>query len=204
MPGTLDEILSKTQGEEPLSAVDLANYKDATDFPPPFPAGEYTFLQGKPEFDITAGGDLSAIMHHKVTGGDYDNRQLMYDRVSTKPFDRDGVTVSMAGDHLIAIGSPDDPQTRKEWGQFFLASDGKPFNAKTDWEASCPLCYEKAKAEAGGNSKDIPKEARARFTVKGEVKFPMAESGGRQPFVPCPNCGVNIDARSRITRRIRA
>lgn len=200
---SLDEVLSKMAPAPADEVVDFENYKDAAEFPAPVPRGEYTLMQDGPPADFTsnAPGQLTAVLHHKIVSGEYDGRKVMYDRVSTKTFERDGARVSQAADYLRAIGSSDRPRTPAEWGTFFTASEGKTWKAVLDWEGSCTPCREAATVRGPVDSAE-----RKKWTLKGESRFPMAPSGGRQySGVTCPNCGGNtIDARQSIVRRIPA
>lgn len=199
---TLDEVLGKIQPED-TSEVDFDNYKDAQEFPPPPPRGEYTLIQGKPDFDVSGDGkSLVATMHHKITGGEYDGRQIMYDRVSTKTFDRDGARASTAADHLRALGSSARPRDPREWGEAIGAGEDKPWKAVIDWRASCGDCFKKFQESDGGQ---ITKEHRKRCEVSGERNFPPnPTSGGRLSSVPCPSCGQSLEARANIVRRVPA
>ena len=204
---SLDEVLSTMAPEPVVEQIDFDNYKDASEFPPPVPKGKYTLVQdGVPEFASNAPGVLTATTHHKINGGEHDGRRVTYVRISTKVFDRDGVKVSQAADYLRAIGSSDKPSGVREWGEFFVSCDGKPWDAMLDWEGSCGDCYEVAKNAAGGNPKDIERAERKKWTLTGEARFPMSPSGGRQfDGVACPNCGnATIRAQQRVTRMIPA
>jgi len=193
------EVLLKMQPEV-VEEVDFDNYTDAQDFPPPVPRGKYTLIQGKPDFNLTADGQhLVIAMNHKISGGEYDGRTLMFDRVSNKTFDRDGSKVSMAADHVRAIDSTARPTNREELGEFFIAAEGKTFNAQLDWEAACGQCL---KAEADRSGEQPTRDFRRKVTFRGEGSFDLSPSGGRKTTANCKECGAELQARNRIVRRI--
>lgn len=185
--------------EEEITVADDASYVDASEFPPPIPSGIYTFIQGKPEFTATAGGFLQATMTHVVAGGEQDGAKLGFDRVSDKPFDRSGVRVSMAGDHVRAVypaGTRPVCRSHADYAAALEAAEGKPFKAAVDWEGGCNHAETPQETEWTGDNV---------FRVKGERNFPASPNGtGRLSEVKCPTCNKPVQARSKITRRIVA
>lgn len=171
--------------------IPLEDYVDPSEFPPPIPAGTYTFIQGKPTFEPTKDGFLSANMTHEVSGGEYDKRKLPFDRISNKPFDRQGHRATMMNDHLRAVGHTGAPRSHQEFADAIEASEGKPFNAQVDWDGYC-------------GHKDTPLEGQEAFTVRGERNFPPAGNGtsGHLDSTRCPTCKQEVRARAKITRRI--
>jgi len=200
---TLDETLAQMQPDDTADAVDFDNYQDAAEFPPPVPRGEYTMIQEKPDFDVRDKVHLIVTVHHKISGGDYDGRRIMYDRLSTKTFDRDGTRASTAADHIRALGFTEHPRGAREWGEALLRGEGKPWKGILDWEASCLDCIKEFQAVSADNT--LTKEQRKKCTITGERNFPAnMATGGRMSKVPCPNCQREIEARNRIVRRIPA
>lgn len=168
------------------------NYVDASEFPPPIPAGTYELIQGKPEFTVTK-GFLSANMTHEVANGPEAGARLSFDRISNKPFDRQGVKVNMMTDHLRAIGDKARYTTHQQYADALEAGEGKTFKAQVDWEGGC-------------NHDGTPQAcewADANVTrVKGMKNFPANGNGGYLQETKCATCGQTIQARSRISRRI--
>ena len=179
--------------EEEIQLADDASYVDASEFPPPLPEGAYDFTQGKPTFAATSGGYLSAEMTQTVATGEFEGRIVTFDRVSAKPFDRQGVKVSMLTDHLRAVypvGAPErSARTNQEKAQAIEAAEGKVFKAIVQWDGYCA-------------HKDTPKEGQPPFTVKGSRNFPANGNGKPAETMPCPTCGATVQARARINRRI--
>lgn len=178
--------------EEVIETADDSQYVDASAFPPPMPEGIYTFTQGKPTFAATGAGFLTASMDQTVSGGDNDGQKLMFDRVSNKPFDRQGVKVSMMKDHLRAIGDRNTYRSHTEYATALEAAEGKPFKAEVSWEGFC-------------GHKDTPQavaDSKQGFTVKGARNFPPNGNGGHAESIKCPVCQQEVRARARINRRI--
>lgn len=175
--------------EEVIETVDESQYKDATEFPPPIPEGLYTFVQGKPEFEPTKDGFLSANMTQTVVGGEHDGAKVAFDRVSDKPFERSGVKVTMMMDQIRAVygvGTPErSARTRQERATALEAAEGKPFQAKVQWDGYC-------------GHKDTEHEGKQGESLKGARKFPDGDD------VPCSVCGKSIRPRARINLRIAA
>lgn len=183
--------------QEAVPEVDFEGYVDAQEFPPPVPAGVYTLKQGKPTFDATADGYLSANMTHTVEGGEYNGRSIAFDRVSNKPFDRQGVKVSMAMDHIRALPNTNGarPHNHEEYAALIEAGEGQFFRAQLDWEGGCN--HEGTAQQCDWNDK------KAVVRIKGERSFPEL-NGVRQNATKCPTCGKDIMARNRVSRRIPA
>lgn len=166
-----------------VATVDFDNYAEPSEFPPPVPAGVYTLTQGKPTFEASKeGGFLQAAINHKISGGEFDGIPVNFDRISNKTFERQGTKANMMVDQLRALGNADRPTTHQEYATAIEAGEGRPFKAQLDWEAYCKAC---------------------QTSVKGMRNFP---SNGTHNLstTKCPKCGVDIDARHRITRRIPA
>lgn len=183
--------------EEQIEVADDAQYVDATEFPPPIPSGIYTLIQGKPTFTATREKFLQAQMDHVVSGGEHDGARVAFDRISNKPFDRQGVRVSMMKDHLRALGDRNTYRTHQDYATAVEAGEGKPFKAAIDWEGGC-------------NHPGTPQECEWSdsnvFRVRGERNFPAAANGtaGHLSETKCTTCGQMVQARTRITRRIAA
>lgn len=173
---------------EEIEVADDATYQDAQEFPPPLPEGIYTFVQGKPEFAPTKGGQLGATMHHVVAGGPEDGKKLMFDRISDKVFDRQNVKVSGFMDHIRAVYSTGERQaigrSRQEQADAIERAEGKTFQAAVQWDGYC-------------DHKDTPHEGKDPVTVRRATNFPQGKA-------KCTVCGKDIEPRARINRRIAA
>ena len=185
--------------EEEIVVADDAQYVDASEFPPPIPAGMYTLVQGKPDFTATSNGYLQATMTHVVAGGEHDGAKLAFDRVSDKPFDRQGIKVSMAADHVRAVYPVGERPTCRSHADYAAAiegAEGKPFKAQVDWEAGC---------NHDGTPQACEWTDDKVFRVKGERNFPPSPSGqGKLSEIKCTVCGTVVQARTRIVRRLPA
>lgn len=181
--------------EENIEVADDAQYVDATEFGPPIPEGAYTFVQGKPTFKATDKGYLSAEMNHTIAGGEQDGKPFNFDRLSNKPFDRQGVKVNMMKDHLRAIGDRAVYRSHTEYATALEAAEGKPFKASVVWEGGCN--HEETPQACDWASGDVVR-------IKGARNF--GQNGNGQPLteVKCEKCGNQIQARAKISRRIAA
>jgi hypothetical protein len=176
--------------QEDIDVADDAIYAEAQEFPPPPPEGVYTFIQGKPEFKPTGAGFLSAEMTQTITGGEFDGVKIMYDRISDKPFERQGVKVSMAKDQIRAVfpqGAPErSARTHQEYANALAAGEGKPFKAAVIWDGFC---------KHTGTPQEVT-DNKAVLSIKGARNFP---NGGD---AKCTVCGQGIRPRAKINRRI--
>lgn len=179
--------------QEDIDVADESLYKDATEFPSPIPEGVYTLVQGKPEFDTGSGkaaGYLQATMNHTVAGGEHDGQRVMFDRITNKPFEREGVKVSFMNDHLRALGDRTRYRKHDEFATAMAAGEGKSFKAVIKWDGWCGH-KDTEFAKDGANPKDgVAIRGAKNFDQNGEAK--------------CGVCGGTIRARARIDRRIAA
>lgn len=173
---------------EVVETADASQYQDATEYPAPIPEGIYTFVQGAPKFEPTGAGFLSASMDHVVAGGEQDGTKVMFDRVSNKPFDRQGVKVSMMKDHLRAIGDRATYRSHQEYADALAAGEGKTFKAQVGWEGYC--------GHKGTAQEVAPGQSKDGFSVKGAKSFPNGAD------ITCPKCSQSVRPRAKITRRI--
>jgi hypothetical protein len=200
MSSTLSLQDLKLTNEEVV--IDYDNYKEPTDFPPPVPAGIYTLKQGwqdeKKPFEASKDGFLQATLKHTVfdeTG--HEIGTIAFDRISNKPFERQGVKVNMMVDQLRALGNTDRPRTHDDYATAIAAGDGQAFKAQIDWEAFCGH---------KGTQHEVT-DSKQGFTVKGMKRFPPLPVNGtgkqeHAPEIQCGVCGQTLQARARITRRI--
>lgn len=186
--------LSNLQLVQEDVSVDVDQYVDPSEYPPPIPDGTYLFKQGKPEFDVTGKGFLQAQFTHEVVEGEQAGAKVSFDRISNKPFDRQGIKVNMMTDHLRALGDRARYRTHQEYADALSAGEGKTFKAQTQWEAGC-------------NHKGTPKEVEWTgdvFRVKNQKNFPANGNGGYLPEIACPTCGTKVQARTRVNLRVPA
>jgi len=177
--------------------VDTEHYVDPSDFPPPPPEGKYTFIQGKPTFEATNEGYLSASMDQVIElPEEYKGGRIGFDRISNKPFERQGVKVNMMTDHLRALGVTERCTTHVEYATAIEAAEGKPFTAQVGWEGYC--------GHKGTEFEVAKGDYKNAFTIKGEKNFPPNGNGGHLSTIVCPKCGQEVQARAKITRRIPA
>lgn len=179
---------------EAVDEVSFDSYVDASEYPPPKPEGIYTFRQKKAEiekFDQNTGVVSFLLNHERIDDQGNSLGDFNFDRVSTKVFERSGTKVSMAADHLRALGNTDRPRNPQEWGKAILSGDGQSFKAATKWDGFC-------------KHKGTPQEVENKdgFTVRGEKKFPTDASGQRVPEMECPVCKQTIIVREKIDRRL--
>lgn len=190
---SLSEVLSKVTAEEVV--VDFDGYVDQSEFPPPAPEGVYTFKQVKSDFEVNKAGYLSAVLNHEVVapGDPVDGHKINFDRVSSKPFERNGVKVSQMADHIRALGITERPKDPKAMGEAIASGDGQLWKGQTRWEAGC-------------NHKDTEHEVEwgdsKVYRLVGMKKFPMLPNGQHQDTVTCPTCGAELRAQEKINRRI--
>lgn len=171
--------------------IDHDNYVDPSEFGPPIAPGIYALTAGAPDFVLSAEGWPQATFTHTVAGGDEDGKEIRFDRISTKPFERSGVQVSFAQDFLRACGDTSRPSTKKEYAEALAAQEGRPFKASVDWEGYCKLC---------------------ETAIKGQREFPQDENDVHQSRIPCPSgCTdpengepATVYANARIQRYIPA
>lgn len=178
---------------EDVEQPDYDNYTDAQEFPPPFPEGIYQFKQNKAEVAKFENGITSFILDHDVFD-DTGNKigSVAFDRISTKVFERQGVKVSMAADHLRALGITARPNSPRAWADAMISGNGETFKAATKWEGFC---------NHKGTDKEV-KDSKQGFNVKGASKFPKNGNGEPASEMECPVCKGTVRARTRIDRRI--
>lgn len=192
---SLQEVLSKVTAEE--VQVDFENYQDQSEFPPPAPEGVYTFKQESVEFDVTAEKFLLAILNHTIVapGEQVDGHKLNFDRVSNKPFDRNGVKVSQMADQIRALGIVERPRTAEDYAKAIESGVGQTWKGQIQWEAGC---------NHAGTEHEVDWKDGKVFRLKGMKKFPALPNGGHADTTTCPTCGTEVRARERISRRIPA
>ena len=185
--------INELQYDDEAVEIDHENYVDPSEISPPMPAGIYTLRAGKPDYDVGGEGFPVAIFDHAVEGGPEEGKQVRFDRISTKPFLRRGITVSFALDFLRACGDASRPKTKRETLECLGAQEGKLFKAQVDWEAYCKSCEN---------------------SIKGMRDFPFVEGSEteHQSRIECPTAGCTnekgepnlIYGNARIQRYIPA
>lgn len=115
---------------------------------------------------------------------------LSFDRFTTKPFNRNGARASMAADQLRAYGETQRPASPRAWADAMLAhangDDAATWKGAVKWDAYC-------------GHKDTPHEVSngsGGYSLKGARNF---TPDGK---ATCPVCQKQIEARSKVDRRI--
>lgn len=199
-----------TEGDELIGG---EGYQDQQPFPPPPPEGLYDFSQGEPTFTekegilgVVFGDPREGKKGHVITGGPQDGKAVTFDRLSSKVFDRNGVKASTIVDHLRALGVKQAFKMSDHDGlkAAILDSVGKPFKAQLGWEGRCQACGEQLDKSYSDRKSQDYKDANKRITFKGARKFPRFPNGDINHIATCPECGGEVQARARITRRVPA
>ena len=85
---------------------------------------------------------------------------MNYDRISSKPFKRGGVLVSMMGDHIRSLGFLDArPRTAADYGNLIIKGNGRRWRGHIEWEAYCKVCKQTVYATNDRRHPDFPKDA---------------------------------------------
>lgn len=157
--------LGNLQPSEPL---DLDTYTDAPESVFRLPKkGRYT-VRAPEEFPATAFGAtkasvLSVQVDPTIVGPTNEGFQVRYAKVSAKPFQRGGMTVSQLGDYLRACGVrgtiPGTPQAQADAVE---RTAGIVYEVDLDWRAY---------------------HAGTRFQLEGMEKFPSDGNGGHQSWI---------------------
>jgi hypothetical protein len=199
--------------------VDFDNYQDPTEFPPPVPAGTYSFKTTKIEIEKFEAPVVSFIADHELFDPATGNKvgSINFDRFTTKVFQRQNVPASMAADMLRAAGITTRPNSPREWGEAILSikawcDQGNTWVGAVDWEGYCShkdteketLVDQFKKPLAA--AQQIPPH-RLPYSTKGMKSWPqVAGVNGAAPtheaVKPCPTCGNDVPARAKIVRRI--
>lgn len=192
--------------------VDWDNYADPSEFPPPIAAGTYNFKTVKVEIEKFDQGIVSFIADHEAydpaTGAKVGN--INFDRFTTKVFQRQNIPASMAADMLRAIGYSERPASPRQWGEAVLSikswcDQGNTWAGAVDWDGYCDHRDTAMASEKGVTTQTPPHQAP--YSTKGMKSWPqVAGVNGAAPtheaVKPCPTCHSDVQARSRITRRI--
>lgn len=157
---------------KPIDTQDLSGdtYVDARESTFQLPKkGEYV-LQA-PEsfppaaFGATKEGNLSVQIDPTIVGPTNENFTVRFTKVSAKPFQRGGVTVSQAGDYLRACGFRGQLKSAQDVADAIEATAGAQYRAVLDWRAY--------------NSK-------TGFSLEGMERFPKNADGTYQAWVNDP------------------
>lgn len=161
--------LSHLGGLNPVEALDLENYADnkVSAFRLP-EKGRYT-LQAPDSFppaafSRTKAGALSIQIDPTIVGPTNEGFTVRFTKVSAKPFQRDGKTVSQVGDYLRACGFKGTLANEQEIADAVEATAGSLYEALLDWRA-----YYKD-----------------GFVLQGMTRFPKNDDGTYQSWVEHP------------------
>jgi hypothetical protein len=164
--------ISELGNLQPIDPVELGDtYVDAKESTFQLPeAGEYV-LEAPAEFPqaafgATQAGYLSAQIDPTVKGPKHEGYTVRFTKVSAKPFKRDGVTVSQAGDYLRACGYQGTLKTPQDVANAIATTAGTTYRAMLDWRA-----YNK----------------RTGFSLEGMHRFPKTADGKHQSWVEDPS-----------------
>jgi hypothetical protein len=163
--------ISELGNLQPIDVVELGNgYADSKESTFQLPAkGEYV-LQAPSEFPdaafgSTKAGYLSAQIDPTIVGPAHEGFTVRFTKVSAKPFKRDGVTVSQAGDYLRACGYSGKLANVQDVADAIESTAGTTYKAVLDWRAYNP---------------------RTGFSLEGMERFPKAGDGKYQSWVEDP------------------
>lgn len=168
----------------PVEQLDLDNYADAQQGPQTPKKGVYN-VQAPAEFPATAfsrtaAGALSAQVDPTIIDAPYAGTVLRFTKVSAKPFQRNGATVSQLGDYLRACGFKGLLANEQEQADAVERTANTTYKVRVDWRA-----YNKATG----------------FQLEGMEKFPSDGAGGYLPWVDDPQ---DIDPETGQPKRVRA
>jgi len=179
----------------------------------PLPKGDYRLrlnewrlAKNKAGEIINPKNPIVELVDCEVAEGPHTGRKLMFQRVFTTPYERNGVTVSGFGDLIRAIDVTANWQGKEGFTILDQARDqGRTFVARVDWEAR-DQDYEE-QLLAGRQMRDLPKaeqkDIRKKSTIKGMNKFPKRADGSYDPVVKGPS-GATLEARATIQGFIRS
>jgi hypothetical protein len=162
--------LSHLGGLNQVEQLDFSNYADNKESTFRLPAkGRYTLRA--PEsfppaaFTRTKAGALSIQIDPTIVGPTHEGFTVRFTKISAKPFQRDGKTVSQVGDYLRSVGFKGVLADEQSIADAVEASIGSLYEAKLDWRAY--------------NSK-------TGFSLQGMERFPKNADGTYQSWVEDP------------------
>lgn len=173
---------------KPIEQLDLSNYSDNKESTFRLPEeGKYT-LRAPDAFPTEAftraknSGALLVQIDPTIQGPTHEGFTLRYTRISAKPFQRSGKTVSQVGDYLRACGVTG--VIRNEQDVIDLASQtaNTVYEAKVVWRAFNP---------------------KTNFSLQGMAKFPKNDDGTYQSWVEDPTPGA-VDEKTGKAYKVRA
>jgi hypothetical protein len=161
--------LSHLGGLNPVEQLDFSNYADNKESTFRLPAkGRYTLRA--PEsfppaaFGRTKAGALSIQIDPTIVGPTHEGFTVRFIKISAKPFQRDGKTVSQVGDYLRSVGFVGVLADEQSIADAVEASSGAIYEAVLDWRA-----YYKD-----------------GFSLQGMQRFPKNADGTYQSWVEHP------------------
>src|SRR5579859_549186 len=197
--------------------VDFDHYQDPSEFPPPVPAGTYSFKTTKVEIEKFDAGIVSFIADHELydpaTGAKVG--AINFDRFTTKVFQRTNVPASMAADMLRAAGITERPASPRQWGEAILSikswcDQGNFWTGAVDRDGYCNHKDTQFETQVDGSKKPLAQQTPPHalpYSTKGMKSWPQTPgTNGTGPVYeavkPCPVCQGDIQARAKISRRI--
>ena len=194
--------------------IDVASpetYKDGGS--QPLPKGEYRLRLNEWRIARNKAGEIInpqkpivELVDCEVAEGPFTGRKVMYQRVFTSTWERDGVTVSGFGDLIRAIDVTANWQGKEGFTILDQARDqGRTFKVKLDWEVT-DMDHQDSLL-GGRNIKDLPKDEakliRKQATIKGMKKFPQRADGSYDNVVKGPS-GAMLEAKAVIVDFVRS
>jgi hypothetical protein len=162
--------LSHLGGLNQVEQLDLDNYADAKESTFRLPVkGRYTLRAPDAfppaAFSRTKAGALLIQVDPTIVGPTNEGFALRFTKVSAKPFKRDGLTVSQAGDYLRACGVKGTIQSEQDLADLIEATAGAVYEAILDWRVY---------------------NTKTGFSLQGMQRFPKLADGTYQSWVEDP------------------
>lgn len=200
------------------------SYVDPTDFPPPVPELPQPYKFKTTKVEIEKFDQATNVVHFLMDHEAYDPitgalaGTISFDRISTKVFNRGNppVPASMAADMLRACGITERPRSPREWGEQITSikswcDQGNTWNGVVQWEGYCSHKDTIYETQLDGNKKPLEKQEAPHAlptNLRGMAKWKVGATNGSEPHynatTPCPVCKQDIQARSKISRRVPA
>jgi hypothetical protein len=207
--------------DEPLDVQQAFDeWEPAPEFAPPPPAGVYQMylsnLREIKENETKVGKRVFATFDLRISGGQFDDRAINYQRVNNVEFERkDGKKSSFMLDLIKSAGIQQAPRSNKDFANILQnMAEGGPqftFKAQVDWEGVCSVCRDKsmmastntttldeAKVAATKDTWDTARKASVK--AKNARAFPLNQNGSRKEEFICAECGNQVRAQVKITR----
>lgn len=179
--------LSHLGGLNDVVQLDLENYAENKESTFRLPAkGRYTLRAPdsfpQAAFGRTKAGALSIQIDPTITGPTNDGFTVRFTKVSAKPFQRDGKTVSQLGDMLKSVGITGVIRSEQDAADLVEQTAGMSYEANLDWRAY---------------------NGKTGWSLQGMQRFPKQADGTYQSWVEDPTPGA-VDPETGKAYRVRA